>query len=73
MSVFEACDLNIYAHYQLDITVTIEDSNVPGGKIVLTTASSRFAMKQIPCGRGPNSVASQSRRNRMARPGPLHG
>ena len=46
ISVFEACDLNIYAHYQLDITVTIENSNVPGGKIVLTTASSRFAMNR---------------------------
>ena len=46
ISVFEACDLYIYAHYQLDITVTIENSNVPGGKIVLTTASSRFAMNR---------------------------
>ena len=44
ISVLAACSLHLYAHFELELTLSKVDANVPGGKVELATAYSRFSM-----------------------------
>ena len=62
ISVFEPCDLSIYAHFALAITLSKADSEAPGGKVILTTATTRFSlsrylMTSVPTATPPNPDA----------------
>ena len=59
ISVLAACSLHLYAHFELDLTLSKADANVPGGKVELATAYSRFSMTRyleagVPTATPPN-------------------
>ena len=59
ISVLAACALHLYAHFELDLTLSKADVNVPGGKVELATTYSRFSMTRyleagVPTATPPN-------------------
>ncbi len=46
ISVFEACDLSIYAYFELDVSLSRADPNSPGDRITLATTNARFSMSR---------------------------
>ncbi len=42
--VHKACAAHIYAHYELDLTISKTDTTVPSGRVELASASTRFSM-----------------------------
>ena len=59
ISVLTACALHLYAHFELDLTLSKVDANAPGGKVELATAYSRFSMTRdleagVPTATPPN-------------------
>ena len=59
MSVFKECSLDVYAYYNLTLTLSKADPNVQGGKVELATTTTQFSMSRyleagVPTATPPN-------------------
>ena len=60
MSVFKECSLDVYAYYNLTLTLSKADPNVQGGKVELATTTTQFSMSRyleagVPTATPPNA------------------
>ena len=60
MSVFKECSLDVYAYYNLTLTLSKADPNVQGGKVELATTTTQFSMSRyleagVPTSTPPNA------------------